>query len=113
MLSQLDRITAFAGLEAVTVGLLQLDVQVECPRSSEGRAATTLGSVHDRYGGRVLLVGGESLSLATARKILAGQDLTVRHVVDPAAGLETLDGVPADLLIVDDSDGMDTVGASA
>lgn len=53
---------------------------------------------------------GESASLATVREMLAGQCLTVRHVVAPAAGLEALDGVPADLLIVDDSDGVDAVG---
>jgi PAS domain S-box-containing protein len=53
---------------------------------------------------------GESASLATAREILTDQCLTVQHVVDPAAGLETVDGVPADLLIIDDSDGMDAVG---
>lgn len=46
--------------------------------------------------GRVLVLG-DSASLATAREILIGRDLTVRQVVDPAAGSEALDGVPADL----------------
>jgi PAS domain S-box-containing protein len=55
------------------------------------------------------LVVGESASLATALEILADHCLTVRHVVGQAAGVEALDGVPPDLLIVDDSGGVDAV----